>query len=168
MAAYLEWGRGYSHSTLLVQTTPGGLCSMLEVLFYFYYLGARRRRRKRILSRLHVKCGAQLGAQSPHPQIMTWADQELDTQPTEPGDPGSDILKNNSKIRVLSEKSDKICQEHLKPGHLGGSVVKCLPLTQVMILGSWDGVPHQLPAGSLLLPLPMSLPLSLSVSLMNE
>ena len=40
-------------------------------------------------------------------------------------------------------------------GYLGGSV-KCLPSTQVMIPGSWDGVPHQAPcsARSLLLPVP--------------
>ena len=30
-----------------------------------------------------------------------------------------------------------------KRGHLGGSVVEHLPLAQVMILGSWDQVPHQ-------------------------
>ena len=30
-------------------------------------------------------------------------------------------------------------------GHLGGSVVKHLPLGQVMIPGSWDQVPHQAP-----------------------
>ena len=41
-------------------------------------------------------------------------------------------------------------------GHLGGSVVEHLSLAQGMILGSWDGVPHQaprikLPAGKLLL-----------------
>ena len=27
-------------------------------------------------------------------------------------------------------------------GHLGGSVVEHLPLAQVVILGSWDQVPH--------------------------
>ena len=54
----------------------------------------------------------------------------------------------------------------LTGGSLGGSVVKCLPLAQVMIPGSWDQIPHQAPQGSLLLPLPMSLPLS--VSLMDK
>ena len=28
-------------------------------------------------------------------------------------------------------------------GHLGGSVVECLPSVQVVILRSWDQVPHQ-------------------------
>ena len=28
-------------------------------------------------------------------------------------------------------------------GHLGGSVVEHLPLAQVMISGSWDGILHQ-------------------------
>ena len=49
---------------------------------------------------------------------------------------------------------------------LGGSVVEHLPLAQVVIPGSWDRVPHGLPTGSLLLHLPVSL--SLSVSLMNK
>ena len=30
-------------------------------------------------------------------------------------------------------------------GSLGGSVVECLPLVQVMIPGSWDQVPHRAP-----------------------
>ena len=30
-------------------------------------------------------------------------------------------------------------------GHLGGSVVEHLPLAQVLIPRSWDGVPHQAP-----------------------
>ena len=47
------------------------------------------------------------------------------------------------------------------------SVVERLPSAPVMISGSWDRVPHGLPTRSLLLPLPVSLPLSLSVSLRN-
>ena len=42
-------------------------------------------------------------------------------------------------------------------GHLGGSVVERLPLAQGVILGSSDQVPHWVPMGSLLLPLPVSL-----------
>ena len=45
-------------------------------------------------------------------------------------------------------------------GHVGGLVVEHLPLVQVVILGSWDWVPHWA------LPLPMSLPLC--VWLMNK
>ena len=30
-------------------------------------------------------------------------------------------------------------------GHLGGSVVECLPLALVVIPGSWDRVPYQAP-----------------------
>ena len=45
-------------------------------------------------------------------------------------------------------------------GGLGGSAGMsiCLPLAQVMILGSWNQAPHQAPcsAGSLLLHLPLS------------
>ena len=52
-------------------------------------------------------------------------------------------------------------------GHLGGSVVEHLPLAQDLIPEFWDQVPHWAPAwGLLLLPLPVSLPLS--VSLMNK
>ena len=42
-----------------------------------------------------------------------------------------------------------------------GSVVEHLPSAQVVTPGSWDRVHIGLPAWSLLLPLPMSLPLSL-------
>ena len=48
-------------------------------------------------------------------------------------------------------------------GRLSGLAVECLPLAQGMILESRDRVPPWLPAWSLLLlPLPMSLPLSIS------
>ena len=49
-------------------------------------------------------------------------------------------------------------------GPLGGSAVERLPLAQGMTLGSQDRVPRWAPAWSLLLPLPVSLPLSLCVS----
>ena len=51
----------------------------------------------------------------------------------------------------------------VEEGRLGGSAVERVPLAQGMTPGSWDRVPHGLPAGSLLLPLPVSLPLSLCI-----
>ena len=36
-------------------------------------------------------------------------------------------------------------QKTYKEGHLDDSVLERLPLVQVMILGSWDGVLHQAP-----------------------
>ena len=50
-------------------------------------------------------------------------------------------------------------------GRLGGSVVEHLPLANVMILGSWDQVPHQGPPRE---SAHVSASLSLSVSLMNK
>ena len=48
-------------------------------------------------------------------------------------------------------------------GSLGGAAVWRLPLAQGAILETRDRIPHQAPgAWSLLLPLPVSLPLSLS------
>ena len=54
-----------------------------------------------------------------------------------------------------------------RAGHLGGSVVEHLPLAQVMILGSWDQVPHWAPCSveSLLLPLPFLAAHDLSIIL---
>ena len=50
-------------------------------------------------------------------------------------------------------------------GSLGGAAVWRLPLAQGGILETRDGVPRRTPgAWSLLLPLPMSLPFSLSLS----
>ena len=57
--------------------------------------------------------------------------------------------------------------ENSHPGRLGASAVEHLPLAQGMILGSGIESHIGLPAWSLLLPLPMSLPHSLSLSLMN-
>ena len=59
----------------------------------------------------------------------------------------------------------------LNLGSLGGAAVWRLPLAQGVILETRDRIPRQPPgAWSLLLPLPVSLPLSLSlcVSLMNK
>ena len=54
--------------------------------------------------------------------------------------------------------------EKLSPrGHLGGSVVEHLPSAQIVILGSWDGVPE----GSLLSPYAY-VSASLCVSLINK
>ena len=51
----------------------------------------------------------------------------------------------------------------LHQGRLGGSVVECLPLAQVMVPESPDESHIGVPTGSPLLPLPVSLPMSLSV-----
>ena len=52
-------------------------------------------------------------------------------------------------------------------GHLGGSIVQCLPLAQIMIPGSWDGAPHQAPCSADSLLLPLLLPM-LVLSLSNK
>ena len=52
----------------------------------------------------------------------------------------------------------------LELGHLGGSAVECLPLAQGVIRGSGIESHIRLLEGSLLLPLSMSLPLSLCLS----
>ena len=62
---------------------------------------------------------------------------------------------------------------HLKitfiEGSLGGAAVWRLPLAQGAILETRDRIPHQAPgAWSLLLPRPVSLPLSLSVTIINK
>ena len=55
-------------------------------------------------------------------------------------------------------------------GHLGDSVVQRLSWAQVVIPGSWDRVLHQgtCSVGSLLLPLPMSLPLCVPHEQINK
>ena len=50
-----------------------------------------------------------------------------------------------------------------KEGHLGGSAVEHLPSAQGVIPGARIESHIRLPTGSLLLPLPMSLPLSVCV-----
>ena len=57
------------------------------------------------------------------------------------------------KILVLGTFSKAITEQ----GRLGGSVVERLPSAQVVILRSWDRVPHWAPCRELLLPLPVSL-----------
>ena len=66
-------------------------------------------------------------------------------------------LRTNKLLEVYKEG---------KEGCLGGSVVGHLPSAQGVIPECQDQDPHQDPAGSLFLLLPMSLPLS--VSLMNK
>ena len=54
-------------------------------------------------------------------------------------------------------------------GSLGGAAVWRLPLAQGVILETRDRIPRRAPgAWSLLLPLPVSLPLSLSVTIINK
>ena len=54
-------------------------------------------------------------------------------------------------------------------GSLGGAAVWRLPLAQGAILETRDRIPRRAPgAWSLLLPLPVSLPLSFCLSLTNE
>ena len=80
------------------------------------------------------------------------------------------MVSDSSLLPILSHfggLSKKNINNYVrKLGHLGGSVVERLPSALGMILGSWDRVLHQAPPhpGILLLPLPMSLPLSLCLS----
>ena len=54
-------------------------------------------------------------------------------------------------------------------GSLGGAAVWRLPLAQGAILETRDRIPHRAPvAWRMLLPLPVSLPLSLSVTIINK
>ena len=50
--------------------------------------------------------------------------------------------------------------EKISSGAPGGLVVVHRPLAQVVIPGSWERVPHGAPRGKLVLPVPVSLPLS--------
>ena len=72
-----------------------------------------------------------------------------------PGVPEARILKDGYSNQRARSQGEVL-------GRLGGSAVEHLPSAQGMILESRDQVPHQLPAWSLFLPLPVS------VSLINR
>ena len=67
----------------------------------------------------------------------------------------------DKKIETILRKCSYIRLSEM--GHLGGSMVKCLPLAQAVILGSWDWVLNQAPHRE-----PAYVSASLSVSLMNK
>ena len=71
-------------------------------------------------------------------------------------------------MKLLKQQVEGHCnhsdKNKLFSGHLGGSGVECLPLVQGPITGSGIEFCVGLPAWSLLLPLPVSLPLSVCVS----
>ena len=68
-----------------------------------------------------------------------------------------------NKFNVKNQRALKIL------GSLGGAAVWRLPLAQGAILETRDRIPCQAPsAWSLLLPLPVSLPLSLCVTIINK
>ena len=75
-------------------------------------------------------------------------------------------------IEPSLKKNFFLCHSPLRgeAGCLGGSVVGHLPLAQVVIPGQGPGIESRigLPMGTLLLPLPMSLPLSLFLSVSHE
>ena len=54
----------------------------------------------------------------------------------------------NVKCHEAETLYETICIERVCVRGLGGSVVECLPLAQVMIPRSWDQVPHQAPSPS--------------------
>ena len=121
------------------------------------YLGGRGRGRQRILSRLPT--GAWLGSMAPDwgldpTTLRLWPEQKPRAQGLTHYTTQVPLLQQTIKTRIQ--------------GRLGGSAVKCLPLAQGVILGSGIESHIRLPAWSLLHPLPMSLPFSLSVSLMNK
>uniref|UniRef100_A0A8C0SBR3 Spermatosis associated 1 n=1 Tax=Canis lupus familiaris TaxID=9615 RepID=A0A8C0SBR3_CANLF len=66
----------------------------------------------------------------------------------------------------MEARVDGLTCSKTQQGHLGGSVVEHLPSAQGVILGSQDRVPHRAPCMEPASPLPLSLPLSMS--LMNK
>ena len=58
---------------------------------------------------------------------------------------GLDLRPRNHESHDLMEPASCPIFKWVAMGHLGGSVVKCLPLAQGMTLRSWDPVLHQAP-----------------------
>ena len=72
---------------------------------------------------------------------------------------------------IKFSKRSQTQKNTLYVGSLGGAAVWRLPLAQGAILETWDRIPRRVPgAWSLLLPLPVSLALSLSlcVTIINK
>ena len=91
----------------------------------------------------------------------------------DPGDQGMEPVSLPLSVSLMNKyiksflKKGKLIRKSTNIRPLGGSVVEHLPWAQVVIPGSWDRVPASVSLHwSLLLPLPVSLPLSLS--LMNK
>ena len=84
-----------------------------------------------------------------------------------PGIPVIEFLNHpHTCVRVLSLSPFSLSLKQINKswGSLGGAAVWHLPLAQGVILETQDRIPRRAPgAWSLLLPLPMSLPLSLSL-----
>ena len=57
----------------------------------------------------------------------------------------SNFQKYVVECKILAKDIWPELQNKIMEGHLGGSVVERLPLAQVVILGSWDRVPHRAP-----------------------
>ena len=88
------------------------------------------------------------------------------------------VIKKKLQLRLFSsylEYPSKTQTHHTKDhnnthlwGHLGGSSVELLPLSQGVILEFWDRVPHQASCMESASSLCLCLSLSLSLSLMNK
>ena len=81
---------------------------------------------------------------------------------------GSLNLKQASKQASMSTLITILLIKSLELGHLHGSEVECLPSAQGMITGLGMEFHIGLPMGSLLRPLPMSLPLFLCLSWISK
>ena len=83
--------------------------------------------------------------------------------------PGKGDVKIKGIIYPKDMISSKYPKDMISSGSLGGAAVWHLPLAQGVILETRDRIPHWASgAWSLLLPLPVSLPLSLSVTIINK